>query len=77
MSFPSAFLPSPPDLASRQPFTTAAFLPLYSLYYVLAVLAILPHTHSKACPLARPSVAGLEMCSEARPLRRAGKLIGY
>ena len=44
MSFPSAFLPSPPDPASRQPFTNAAFLPLYSLYYVLAVLAILPHT---------------------------------
>ncbi|KAI0267582.1 hypothetical protein BGY98DRAFT_1084602 [Russula aff. rugulosa BPL654] len=44
MSFPSAFLPSPPDPASRQPFTTAAFLPLYSLHYVLAVLAILPHT---------------------------------
>jgi hypothetical protein len=44
MSFPSTFLPSPPDPASRQPFTTAAFLPLYSLYYVLAVLSILPHT---------------------------------
>jgi hypothetical protein len=44
MTFPSAFLPSPPDPASRQPFTTAAFLPLYSLHYVLAVLAILPHT---------------------------------
>ena len=44
MSFPSAFFPSPPDPASRQPFTTAAFLPLYSLHYVLAVLAILPHT---------------------------------
>ena len=44
MSFPSAFLPSLPDPASRQPFTTAAFLPLYSLHYVLAVLAILPHT---------------------------------
>jgi hypothetical protein len=44
MSFPSAFLPSPPDPASRQPFTTAAFLPLYSLFYVLAVLSILPRT---------------------------------
>ena len=44
MSFSSAFLPSPPDPASRQPFTTAAFLPLYSLLYVLAVLSILPHT---------------------------------
>ena len=44
MSFPSAFLPSPPDPASRQPFTVAAFLPLFSLQYVLAVLAILPHT---------------------------------
>ena len=41
MSFPSPFLPDP---ASRQPFTTAAFLPLYSLHYVLAVLAILPRT---------------------------------
>ena len=44
MSFPSTFLPSPPDPASRQPFTAAAFLPLYSLFYVLAVLSILPHT---------------------------------
>ena len=44
MSFPSPFFLSPPDPASRQPFTTAAFLPLYSLYYVLAVLAILPRT---------------------------------
>ena len=44
MSFLSAFLPSPPDPDSRQPFTTAAFLPLFSLHYVLAVLAILPHT---------------------------------
>ena len=46
MSFPSAFafLPSSPDPTSRQPFTAAAFLPLYSLHYVLAVLAILPHT---------------------------------
>ena len=44
MSFPSAFLPSLPDPASRQPFTTAAILPLSLLYYVLAVLTILPHT---------------------------------
>ena len=46
MSFSSAlaFLPNPPDPASRQPFTTATFLPLYSLLYVLAVLAILPRT---------------------------------
>ena len=44
MSFLSAFLPVPPDPASRQPFTTAAFLSLYSLHYVLAVLAILPRT---------------------------------
>ena len=44
MSFPSAFIPSPLDPASRQPLTTAVFLPLYSLHYVLAVLAILPHT---------------------------------
>ncbi len=44
MCFPFAFLPNPPDPASRQPFTTAAFLSLYSLYYVLAVLAILPRT---------------------------------
>ena len=33
-----------PDPDSRQPFTTAAFLPLYTCHYVLAVLAILPHT---------------------------------
>lgn len=33
-----------PDPASRQPFTNAAFFPLYSSHYVLAVLAILPHT---------------------------------
>src|SRR6266403_3539279 len=44
MCFPFAFLPNPPDPAARQPFTTAAFLPLYFLYYVLAVLAILPRT---------------------------------
>jgi hypothetical protein len=44
MFFPSPFLLSPPDPAARQPFTTAAFLPLYFLYYVLAVLAILPRT---------------------------------
>ena len=44
MSFPSLFLFSPPDPASRQPFTSAAFLPLYFLYYVLALLAILPRT---------------------------------
>jgi hypothetical protein len=43
MSCPSPFLLSSPAPASRQPFTTAAFLPLYSLYYVLAVLAILSH----------------------------------
>jgi hypothetical protein len=44
MPFPSTFLPSPPDPASRQPFTTTAFFPLFSLHYALAVLAILPHT---------------------------------
>ena len=44
MSFPSTFLPSLPDPAFRQPFTAAELLPLYFLYYVLAVLAILPHT---------------------------------
>jgi hypothetical protein len=44
MSFLSTFLPSPPDPASRQPFTTTTFLPLYLLHYALAVLAILPHT---------------------------------
>ena len=44
MSFLSAFFSGPPDPAARQPFTIAAFLILYSLYYVLAVLAILPHT---------------------------------
>jgi hypothetical protein len=33
-----------PDPTARQPFTTAAFLVPYSLHYVLAVLAILPHT---------------------------------
>ena len=44
MFFPSAFLLSPPDPASRQPFTITAALPLHLLYYVLAVLAILPHT---------------------------------
>ncbi|KAH9997355.1 hypothetical protein BJV77DRAFT_1059170 [Russula vinacea] len=33
-----------PDPAARQPFTNAAFFPLYSCHYVLAVLAILPRT---------------------------------
>ena len=40
----SAFLPNAPDPAARQPFSTAAFLVPCSLHYVLAVLAILPHT---------------------------------
>src|SRR6266436_6117568 len=44
MSFLSVFLPSPPDAPARQPFTTVALLVPYSLHYVLAVLAILPHT---------------------------------
>lgn len=44
MSFPSSFLPSPPDPTSRQPFTNAAILHLNLLYYILAVLTILPHT---------------------------------
>src|SRR5580698_751505 len=44
MSFLSSFLPSPPDPAARQPFTTVSLLIPYSLHYVLAVLAILPHT---------------------------------
>jgi hypothetical protein len=44
MSFLSAFFPSPPDPTARQPITTVAFLVPYSLHYVLAVLAILPHT---------------------------------
>src|SRR6266576_602465 len=34
-----------------------------------------PHIHSKACPLAHPSVAGLEMRSRARLFRQFGKLI--
>ncbi|KAI9450760.1 hypothetical protein F5148DRAFT_574321 [Russula earlei] len=40
------FLPSPPfpDAALREPFTMAAVFPLYSSHYLLAVLAILPHT---------------------------------
>jgi hypothetical protein len=33
-----------PDPTSRQPYTAAAFLPLFTCHYVLAVLAILPHT---------------------------------
>jgi hypothetical protein len=41
----SAFSPNPPDPTSRQPFTTAAFLPLCACNYILAVLAILPHTY--------------------------------
>ena len=44
MFAPSAIFPSPPDPALRRPFTAAAFLPLYSCHYALAVLAILPHT---------------------------------
>jgi hypothetical protein len=35
---------TPPDPALRQPFTGAAFLPLHSFYYAMAVLVILPHT---------------------------------
>ncbi|KAH9965537.1 hypothetical protein BGW80DRAFT_1344682, partial [Lactifluus volemus] len=37
-------LTNPPDPTLRQPFTTAAFLPLFSSYYALAILAVLPHT---------------------------------
>ena len=42
MSFLSAFLPSPPDPTSSQPFTQTATI--YLFHYVLAVLAILPDT---------------------------------
>src|SRR6266852_8527433 len=35
-----------------------------------------PHIYFKACPLARHSVAGLEMCSGARLGPRVGKLNG-
>ena len=35
-----------------------------------------PHFHFKTCPLSHHSVAGLEMCSGARRVRRVGKLIG-
>ena len=35
---------TPPDLALRQPFTSAAFLPFSSSYCAMAVLVILPHT---------------------------------
>jgi hypothetical protein len=41
----SAIFPNPPDPTSRQPFTPAAFLPLCTCNYILAVLAILPHTY--------------------------------
>ena len=42
MFIPPAF---PPDPAARQPLTVAAVLPLYACHYLLAVLAILPHTY--------------------------------
>jgi hypothetical protein len=42
----SEYLPNPPDPTSRQPFTTSAFLPLWACHYLLAVLAILPHTYT-------------------------------
>ena len=44
MSIPSSLFSSPPDPTTRQPFA-AAFLPLYACHYVLAVLAVLPHTY--------------------------------
>ncbi|KAH9958220.1 hypothetical protein BC827DRAFT_1136615 [Russula dissimulans] len=44
MYFLSAKFPAPPDPALRQPFTTAAFLPLGSCHYLLALLVILPRT---------------------------------
>ena len=34
-----------PDPALRRPFTGAAFFPLYSSYYAMAVLVILPRTY--------------------------------
>jgi len=42
MFISSAF---PPDPAARQPLTVAAILLLYAYHYLLAVLAILPHTY--------------------------------
>ena len=35
----------PPDPAARQPLTITAILLLYACHYLLAVLAILPHTY--------------------------------
>jgi hypothetical protein len=46
MFISSAYFLDPPDPTSRQPFTTAAFLPLWACHFLLAVLAILPHTHT-------------------------------
>jgi len=42
MFIPPAY---PPDPSARQPLTVAAVLPLYACHYLLAVLAILPHTY--------------------------------
>ena len=42
MFISSAF---PPDPAARQPLTVTALLSLYACHYLLAVLAILPHTY--------------------------------
>lgn len=42
MFISSAF---PPDPAARQPLTVTAILSLYACHYLLAVLAILPHTY--------------------------------
>ncbi|KAI0302801.1 hypothetical protein B0F90DRAFT_1627170 [Multifurca ochricompacta] len=39
-----SYLPSPPDPALRQPYTSSAFFPLVLGHYALAILAILPHT---------------------------------
>ena len=57
--FTSTFLLRP---SSRQPFTTTAFLPLWACHYchyLLAVLAILPHTYTSR--LAHHSMAGFEL----------------
>lgn len=45
LMFTSSAFPFPPDPAARQLFTVAAFLPLCACQYLLAVLAILPHTY--------------------------------
>jgi hypothetical protein len=63
MFIPSTLFPISPDPATRQPYTAAATFPLFACHYVLAVLAILPHTYVLRLALAPVVVAQAWNCA--------------